>query len=241
MCRSSPHPHPRPKPGAIAKAKAKALRKNTNPPRPLEVPGLGRHPPHIPIPDPTCTGPSSAVRYLHAVLTHVPYSSVPGLGPPAYLIAAAAADGYSPRPASPLPNPLLATVHCTHCTAQLHQSVLSSSSNSSFPPLHIPTQSNPTCRPLLLSPTNTCPHFLPSLNRKSNPFSPLVQPWSPNIRSIANRPTVLPFVKPHRQRLVIRQPSPAQPGRPSDLPTERQYHPPPPVTRPPSNQSPPPQ
>lgn len=220
MRRSSPQP-----PTPTKSQSSSSEEPQSTPPPPLQVDTwsryLGRHSPH-----------------LSAVLV-----CSPGLGPPAYLIAAEADSTrlLSPRPASPLPNPLLATARCTHCTAQLHQSVLSSSSNSSFPPLHIPIQSNPTRRPLLLPSTNTCPHFLPSLNRKSQTlFSPLVQPCGHNIRSIANRPSYCPTVcqtSPSETGDPPAQssPCPAQPtSRPRDI-----INPPPPVTRPPSIQPPP--
>lgn len=143
-----------------------------------------------------------------------------GLGPPAYLIAAAA-HGYSP-PGRLLLFPTrysLLAVLSLHCTAQLHQSVLSSSSNSSFPPLHIPIQSNPTRRPLLLSPTNTCPHFLPSLNRKSNPFfSPCaaLRPQHPIDCQSSYCPTVCQ-TSPSETGDPPAQPSPTRPTlRPRD-------------------------
>lgn len=161
-----------------------------------------------------------------------------GLGPPAYLIAAAA-HGYSP-PGRLLLFPTrysLLAVLLLHCTAQLHQSVLSSSSNSSFPPLHIPIQSNPTRRPLLLSPTNTCPHFLPSLNRKSNPFfSPCaaLRPQHP----IDCQSSYCPTVCQTSPSETGDPPAQSSPTRPTLRPRDN-IIPPPPVTRPPSNQPPP--
>lgn len=145
VCRSSPQP-----PTVVRSQKSKAQPAGRTPtaPRPFQVPGLGRHllprtrarlrPPFL-----SCT-----------VLGSTPYARIVcpcALGPPAYLIDRSSTRLPSPGPASPLPHPLLATARCTHCTAQLHQSVLSSSSNSSFPPLHIPiqSQSNPPSSPFI--------------------------------------------------------------------------------------------
>lgn len=195
MC-AGPHrnPRPRPKPGARAKSPSEEPQ---FPPRPLQVDTrsrIGRHPP--------CTV---------LVCPRAGSTCLPDRRSSTRLL--------SPRPASPLPNPLLAT-RCT--LTALHSFIRVCCRRPPIPHSLLCTfQSNPI-QPAVLSfyrppiPARTsCRASIVSQTL----FHPLVQPCGPNIRSIANRPTVLPFVKPHRQRLVIRQPSLAQPARPSDRET----------------------
>lgn len=185
MCRPSPHPNP---PGRTPTA-----------PRPLQVPRLGRQlfPPYPRPPPPALSCP---VRYLYLLRT--PASSVPAAGstclpdrPQQHPVTLPRAGFSSSHPAT-----RYCSLYSLHCTA-------SSRACCRRPPiphsLLCTFQSNPI-QPAVLSfdrppiPARTsCRASIVSQTLFSSPCAAL---GGPNTRSIANRPTVLPLVKPRRRR-----------------------------------------